>query len=127
MEDDPRVNLARVRMQIRKIEAERAKIRRETHFYQQLGFGRDIKDIQLLALEDEKAKRQAELRELLTKLRLHPNRHNGLRSLVLLPLLFITGIWGGSAARSPKSRRTVRGCAVPFRLYGLPKANADLG
>ncbi len=122
MEDDPRVALGRVRLRLRKIDADIAKIRRETNFFRQMGFGRDIKDIQLQALEDERSRRQAELSQILQQLCLQPNRGPGLRALLSLPLTLLSSALGGGSARE---REPIHGGAVPIRWQSLPGAQAD--
>ncbi|MBI4320784.1 MAG: hypothetical protein HY675_20015 [Chloroflexi bacterium] len=123
MEDDPRVQFARVRLRLRKIEAEIARIRRESHFYQQIGFGREIKNIALLALEDERARRLSEVAELKKQLRLHNSPRPADNSWLLTPFLFLAALF---APRPSINRGHARAGAVPIRLHGLSRVNVDL-
>ncbi|MCL5074238.1 MAG: hypothetical protein M1136_01100 [Chloroflexi bacterium] len=103
-----KVELSRLRLKIRQIDSEIANLRRERGVYRQMGFGRDIKDTQILLHEEEKRHCQEQMAHLRRQLLLYPEtkvhdsegvrpdptesdprRRRGLSSWLLLPLLFI--------------------------------------
>ncbi|MCL5265901.1 MAG: hypothetical protein M1343_12050 [Chloroflexi bacterium] len=107
VDDEMVVTLAQVRMQLREIDGKIAAIRQETDFYRRIGFGRDIKDIQLMALEDERAEAEAHLLDLERKLKRSTSRQKQpLVAWLLLPVLFLLmGLDTLSAKRrSPRER-----------------------
>ncbi len=123
VEDEMTVALAQVRMELREIDARAAEIRHETDFYRRIGFGRDFKDIQLMALEDERAKAGARLENLERNLRRSRTRKQPLISWLLLPVLLLLL---GLDAIAPK-RRSPREQFLRSRWRPQPRVSFDLG
>lgn len=125
MEEDLKVTLAQIRVELREIDSKVAAIRHDAEFYRRLGFGRDVKDIQLMALQDERAKLVARLRTLERKSRQSRTRNQPLISWLLLPVLLLLM---GMDAVAPK-RRSPRERFLETRWRPQPQARVsfDLG
>ena len=85
--DELRLELARRRVELRRLEAEIASLRREHRFFRRVGFGRDIKDIQLVAMQDQHDYLAGKALEI--ERRLHPNpvRRGTALAWLLLPVM----------------------------------------
>jgi hypothetical protein len=111
--------IARLRRRRRAVEREIERIQEESRSYQRLGFGQDIKEIQMMALRDRRQNLYAEVRRLRRMAGLPLPNPPGLTGWVLLPLILCVELaihtpkWTrrafalGSAEPTP-SERTVR-------------------
>lgn len=109
-------------MQLREVEAKIATNRQETDFYRRMGFGRDVKDIELAALEDEKKMIESRLAGYERKRERNRARKQPLFSWLLLPVLFILL---GIDAITPK-RRTARERFLQTRWRPQPRVSLGL-
>jgi hypothetical protein len=82
---EKRVELARLRMRMRNIDAEIAALRRESRRYREMRFGLDIKEIQLTALQDQRDACNERIGELLRQLELQRPPRNHPLAWLLLP------------------------------------------
>ena len=112
-------------MELRGIDGKIAAIRHETDFYRRMGFGRDYKDIQMMTLEEERAKTEARLHALEREARQSRSkkRKQPLFSWFLLPVLFLLM---GIDAVAPK-RRSPRERFLETRWRPQPRVSFDLG
>lgn len=118
-----RVALAQTRLELRKIDANKAAIRHETDFYRRIGFGRDIKNIQLMALDNKKITTEARLDDLERKLKSNRTRKTTLTGWLLLPVLLVLL---AVDALAPK-RRSPREQFLETRWRHQPRPSFDLG
>lgn len=108
VEEDIERSLARLRIELRTIDDRIAALRRESDYYRRLGFGRDVKDIQMMALQDERAALLGRMAMLQQR---NPRRASArarqdypLVSWLLLPLLLVLMATNAIAPRR-RSRR----------------------
>jgi hypothetical protein len=85
--EQTRLAISRIRRRKRVIDREIEFIREESRSYQRLGFGQDIKEIQLHALQDRRSKLQAEIRRLHRLAGLPTPPLPSLTSWMLLPIV----------------------------------------
>lgn len=123
VEGELTVTLAHARMQLREVETKIAANRQETDFYRRMGFGREVKDIELVGLEDEKRLIEARLAGLTHKRQRTRARKQPLISWLLLPVLFVLL---GIDAIAPK-RRTPRERFLQTRWRPQPRVSFDMG
>ncbi|MCL4534308.1 MAG: hypothetical protein M1370_04005 [Bacteroidetes bacterium] len=114
--EELRLALADARRRQRSVEKEIRRIREESRFYRRLGFGQDIKDIQLLALEDQSRRCQAEARRLMRLLGIKPCPAPSLQSWLLLPAVLLLSFLSGLTRSSGHSESSqARGIAPSGR------------
>ncbi len=87
--DEIRLALAKARRRQRTAEREIIRIKEESRSYRRLGFGQDIKDIQLLALQDQRIRSQAEVRRYMRSLGIAAPSSPDLQSWLLLPFALL--------------------------------------
>lgn len=119
-----RVALARVRLDIREIDAEMERIKHETHFYRRMGFGRDIKDIQMLALQEKRLEKEAELTALQQKIHARKRERTSPLSLLLLPVVLLLILLN---ALAPKRSRVPRERVFSISLRTSAQVATDAG
>jgi hypothetical protein len=119
-----RVAVARVRLDIREIDAEMEQIRQESQFYRRMGFGRDIKDIQMLALQEKRLEKEAELRALQRKVHARKHERTGPLSFLLLPVVLVLML---ADAVVPKHSRAPRERVFTVSLRASTQAAGDVG
>ncbi|MCL5959740.1 MAG: hypothetical protein M1358_10595 [Chloroflexi bacterium] len=102
---DVRVALAQIRLEIREIDAEIDRIRQESHFFHRMGFGRDIKDFQILALQEKKLEKEAELDAFRQNLHQRRRERPNPLSVLLLPVVLLLMAY---ESLSPKRSRELR-------------------
>lgn len=121
---DMRVALARIRLEIREIDAEIDRIKQESHFFHRMGFGRDIKDFQILALQEKRLEREAELDALRQKLHTRKRERANPMSILLLPVVLLLM---AVEALGPKRSKTVRERVFSVSLRTSAQAATDVG
>jgi len=86
-ENELRLELARLRVALRRLDADVRNQRRERKFFHRVGFGRDMKDIQLLAMEEEREYLANKVCDLERRLQLTPRPRYQPAAWLLLPLV----------------------------------------
>lgn len=86
--EDRRTEVARIRGRARALQSEIARVKGETRFFLRMGFGRDIKDIQLHALEEEFQQCLTQITTLAPGARVGSPKKTSTASWLLVPLAF---------------------------------------
>ncbi len=106
--EELRLKLASARRGQRAAEREIRRIREQSRSYRSLGFGQDINDIQLMALQDQRTRSHAEARRILRQLGIRPPAPPSLQSWLLLPVALLMSFLAGHTAGIPRPT-SVRG------------------
>ena len=111
-EVDLRTELLAVRRELRRIDGEIAAIREESKRFRTIGFGRDIKDIQLMALREEREFCIRRIAEIEGKIGRGILRGRKVEDLLIIPvalaLLGVKALGFAGTSVSSRARRTAR-------------------
>ena len=125
MEQDVKRDLAKLRQQLRHIEAEISSLRNETRRFRHVGFGRDIKDMQLMALEEERDLCLAQIADLERRLGKTRSQKRPLQDWLIVPVaLLLIGLQALQAGRDSSGRGRLR--RVPSRAKSVPKVKLSV-
>ena len=117
VDDDNRLKAAKLRQNLRDIDARVAEIRADQRLFRRFKFGSDVQDIELTGLRADRADLVGRLHALRSGDRPEQSRLPGLRSWLLLPIAL-----GAQAFRAiqPAGRKTRRGhvSSLPPNLDG---------
>lgn len=92
-ESELKLRQAQLRMELRDLEVQMQQLRHEQRFYQRLGFERELRDAQMLELQQRKRLRERRLHQLQQRARCHGGTRVGWLSwLILSPLLLLMGL-----------------------------------
>ncbi len=117
-----RVALARVRIDIREIDAEIDRIRQDSNVFHRMGFGQDIKDSQILALQEKRLDMESDLDSLYQKIHSQRRERANPFSIVLLPVVLLMMVF---EALSPKRTRVLRERVFSLNLRATAPAVTD--
>jgi hypothetical protein len=119
VDDDNRLKAARLRQNLREIDARVAEIRADQRLFRRFKFGSDVQDIELTGLRANRADLVDQLDALRSSSGTGRSRLPGLRSWLLLPIAL-----GAEALReiqpSGQKTRTSRASTLPSNLDGGP-------
>ena len=122
VDDDNRLKAARLRQNLREIDARVAEIRADQRLFRRFKFGSDVQDIELTGLRANRADLVDQLHDLRSGSGSGNSRLLGIRSWLLLPIAL-----GAEALRAiqPSGRRTRASRASSSRsnLDGAPSSN----
>jgi hypothetical protein len=106
---------ARLRTEVRAIEAQMRRIEGEDRLFRRYGFGSEVHEIQLTALRAERQERLADLRQLRARQRRRPTGRSGLGSWLLLPVALGAILF--RSARRPRrpAGRVAHSWSTPLR------------
>lgn len=123
-EDELKTDLARLRQQVRQIEAEMTSLRNESRRFRHVGFGQDIKDIQLMALEEERALCLSQMSAIERRLgRTRQSKRTALDWLVIPVALAMLGVQALYPARNRGSSRRAHPRRDPLKVAPIPKVD----
>ena len=105
-DDDFKTELAALRKRLRRIENEMACIRNESQRFRRMGFGRDIKDIQLMALEEERDSCLKRLAVIQRETARRRPSHFKVADLILIPIALV--ILGFQALGLKREKQTAQ-------------------
>jgi hypothetical protein len=111
---EQRLELAGLRIELRAIDAEIARIRQESRRYRQMNFGLDIKDIQLTALNDQRGACADRAAALELELHLQPRSHFHPLSWLLVPIALWLQLNKGAAPAVVRPAAAPSGNAPSF-------------
>lgn len=125
MEEDAKHDLAKLRQQLRHIETEISSLRNETRRFRHVGFGRDIKDMQLMALEEERDLCLVQIAELERRVGKTRSQKRPLQDWLIVPIaLLLIGLQALQAGRDGSGRERSR--RAPSRAKSIPEVKLSV-
>lgn len=117
-DEDRRLDAARLRGSIRRVDLEIERIRTEHRLFQRYGFGSDVHDIQLTALRNERRELTGELERVSGAHRARSAYSGGIRSWLLLPAMI--GAIIIQPFRSPRRNRRATNVTATATFERVP-------